>query len=179
MEDRLVLAGPPHRQLTLMRARNVVEDWARKAARQAVEAALKHGYAVAGEDLKGLIRALRRLPKSHRARMVVISYRRLSYWMDWRGEKLGSPVLKAPPRNTSSECPECSAKLIETGHGIVRCPACGFQGRKARDVALRKIEKRGLDMLKTKTGDLRPPRALQIKDVAPNRCGEPSRSSGR
>jgi hypothetical protein len=45
------------------KARNILEDWARKTSLRIVRLAKKLGYAVAREDLTGLIESLRDLPK--------------------------------------------------------------------------------------------------------------------
>lgn len=47
------------------KARNIVEDWARKISLTIVREALSNRYAVALEDLNGLIESVRELPKEH------------------------------------------------------------------------------------------------------------------
>jgi len=41
------------------RARNILEDWARKSSLKIVRLAVKHQHAVAREDLTGLVESLR------------------------------------------------------------------------------------------------------------------------
>ena len=48
------------------KARNVLEDWGRKASLKIVRLAVRLRCAVAREDLTGLVEALRKLPKDHR-----------------------------------------------------------------------------------------------------------------
>jgi transposase len=48
------------------KSRNILEDWARKTSLEIVELAKKPRYAVAREDLRGLIESLREPPKDHR-----------------------------------------------------------------------------------------------------------------
>ncbi|ESQ21177.1 MAG: putative transposase, partial [uncultured Acidilobus sp. CIS] len=48
------------------KARNIIEDWARKTAHIIVSLAKQGQLAVAREDLTGLVESLRRLPKDHR-----------------------------------------------------------------------------------------------------------------
>jgi hypothetical protein len=40
------------------------------------------GYAIAREDLKGLIESLRDLPKDHRKKLIMMGYKRLGKWID-------------------------------------------------------------------------------------------------
>jgi transposase len=54
------------------KARDILEDWARKASPKIVRLAKKLGYAVAREDLTGLINTLRRIKsKDHRTKLII------------------------------------------------------------------------------------------------------------
>jgi transposase len=65
------------------RARNILEDWARKTSLEIVRFAKKLGYAVAGEDLTGSINTPRRIKsKDHRTKLIIIGYARLERWID-------------------------------------------------------------------------------------------------
>jgi IS605 OrfB family transposase len=60
------------------KARDILEDWARKTSLEIVMMAKKLGYAVAREDLTGLINSLRKIKnKDHRMRLIIMSYARL------------------------------------------------------------------------------------------------------
>jgi len=60
------------------KARNILEDWARKTSLEIVELAKKPGYAVAREDLTWLINSLRKIKnKDHRTRLIIMGYARL------------------------------------------------------------------------------------------------------
>jgi transposase len=55
------------------KARDILEDWARKASLKIVRLAKKLGYAVAREDLTGLINTLRRIKsKDHRTKLIIV-----------------------------------------------------------------------------------------------------------
>jgi IS605 OrfB family transposase len=70
------------------KARDIPEDWARKASLKIVMMAKRLGYAVAREDLTGLINSLRRIEsKDHRIRLIIMRYRRMGKWIDWQAEK--------------------------------------------------------------------------------------------
>jgi len=77
--------------------------------------------------LRNLVEALRRLPKNHRTSLMMLGYKRISYWMNWQCQKRGVPVVVADPRNTSSTCPICNSKLVENGYRRLKCLKCGFE----------------------------------------------------
>jgi putative transposase len=140
------------------KACNIIEDWAKKTSREIAELAKRHQYAVAREDL---------------------SYRKLSFWIDWQCEKLGVPIIPVEPKQTSSTCPNCSSRLKGNGYRRLKCPRCGLEEDRDR-VAVLNIEKRALEQLEPISGgSLTAPTAPQMTDVTPNRCGEPNRPSGR
>ena len=147
------------------KARNIVEDWAKKVSHKIVALAKQHLYAVAREDLTNLVESLRKLPKEHRVSLLILSYRMLEHWIDWQCEKNGVPLIIVDPKNTSSTCPVCSSKLIENGYRRLRCSRCGFEADRDT-VAVLNIEKRALAQV---WGALTPLNAPQMTDVAPNR----------
>ena len=152
-----------------------MEDWARKTSLKIVKLAKELRYAVAREDLKGLIESLRDLPKDHRKKLIIMGYKRLGKWIDWQAMKHGAPLTIVDPRGTSSECPQCDSKLAENGYRRLRCPRCSFEAD--RDIIGKlNIRKRALKKLKIKVipgGSLATPTAPQMTDVNPNRWGEP------
>ena len=154
------------------KAHNIVDDWMKKVSREIVELAKRHQYAVAREDLTGLVEQLRRLPKDHKVALLILSYRKLALWIDWQCEKLGVPVVPVEPEYTSSTCPNCGSRLRENGYRRLKCLKCGLEEDRDR-VAVLNIEKRALGLLGLSGGSLTAPTAPQMTDVAPNRCGEP------
>jgi putative transposase len=72
--------------------------------------AVKLQYALAREDLTGLINSLRKIRnKDHRTKLIIMGYSRLDKWIDWQAMKLGAPIVIIDPRKTSSECPNCDS----------------------------------------------------------------------
>jgi IS605 OrfB family transposase len=118
-----------------------------------VALAKQHQYAVAREDLTGLVESLRRLPREHKVSLLILSYRKISEWIDWQCVKHGAPVIAVEPKGTSTKCPRCSSKMRENGYRVFKCPRCGFEADRDT-VAVLNIEKRVL----TRMGDLWPPR---------------------
>jgi IS605 OrfB family transposase len=159
------------------KARNILEDWARKLALEILGLAKKLGYAVAREDLTGLINSLRKIKnKDHRTKLIIMGYKRLGKWIDWNAKKQGVPLAIVNPNGTSSKCPKCDSKgLKEVDYRRLRCSRCGFE--EDRDVIGKlNIRKRALKKLKIKVipgGVLAPLTAPQMTDVNPNRWGEP------
>ena len=109
------------------KARNILEDWARKAPIKMARLAVRLQHALARENLTGLVEALRKLPKDHMAKLFIMGYSRLGKWIDWQVTKHGAPLAIVDPRGTSSECPLCDSKLEEGGHRILKCPRCGLK----------------------------------------------------
>jgi hypothetical protein len=65
------------------KARNILEDWARKSALEILGLALRLQYAVAREDLTGLINTLRKIEsKDRRTGLIIMGYRRIGKWID-------------------------------------------------------------------------------------------------
>jgi IS605 OrfB family transposase len=156
------------------KARNILEDWARKTSLKIVKLAKKLGYAVAREDLTGLINSLRKIEnKDHRKKLIIMGYKRLGKWIDWYAKKQGVPLAIVNPNGTSSKCPKCDSKgLREVDYRRLRCPRCGF--KEDRDVIGKlNIRKRALKKLRINPpgGVLTTPTAPQMTDVSPNGWG--------
>ncbi len=153
------------------KARNILEDWARKASLEIVGLALRLGYAVARENLTGLIEALRKLPKNHGTKLIIMGYSRLGRWIDWQAMKHGAPLAIVDPRGSPLNAPNCDTELEENRYRRLRCPICGYEAD--RDVVGKlNIRKRALKMLGISGGVLAP-RCSQMTDVNPNRWEEP------
>ncbi|MFP3264768.1 MAG: RNA-guided endonuclease TnpB family protein [Acidilobus sp.] len=151
------------------KARNIIEDWARRTAHIIVSLAKQSQLAVAREDLTGLVESLRELPKEHRTALIALGYRRLAFWIDWQAEKGGVPLFVVDLADTSSTCPRCGAELVEVGYRRLRCPNCGLEADRDT-IAILNIEKRAPSQM---GGSLTTPTAPQVTDVSPNRWGEP------
>ena len=154
------------------KAKNILVDNARKVAHEIVTTAKRLGYAVAREDLTGLKESLRRLPKTHRTRLLLMGYSRIEWWIDWQALKHGVPRVVVDARNTSNECPKCDhVGLEETGYRRLKCPRCGFEADRD-EVGKLNVRKRALRILGINGGALTPPTAApQMTDVTPNQWG--------
>ena len=154
------------------KARNILEDWARKTSLRIVGLAKNLEYAVAREDLTGLVNSLRKIKnRDHRKKLIIMGYKRLGKWIDWNAMKQGVPLAIVNTSGTSSKCPKCDSKgLKEVDYRRLRCPRCGFE--EDRDVIGKlNIRKRALKKLRINPpgGSLTTPTAPQMTDVSPNR----------
>ena len=153
------------------KARNILIDWTKKISLEIIRLARDLRYGVSREDLTNLIKSLRKLPKDHKTKLIIMGYSRIERWIDWQAEKHGVPYVKIDPNGTSSECPICDYKgLEEVGYRRLRCPRCGFEAD--RDVIGKlNVRKRGLRKLDIypRGGALTPLTAPQMTDVNPNR----------
>jgi len=110
------------------RIRSITDDFVKKASKRIVDFAKRIGCdTIVIEDLTGLRDAQARLRKPWRERLLFTTYRRLLWWIEYRATKEGLAVVRVEPRGTSSTCPVCGSKLIESGYRRLRCPACGFE----------------------------------------------------
>ncbi|ADV64766.1 RNA-guided endonuclease TnpB family protein [Desulfurococcus mucosus] len=160
------------------KARSIIEDWARKVSREIALTARRDGYAVAREDLTYLVESLRRLPRQHRTRLVLLGYRRFEYWLDWQCEKHGVPHIAVNPKDTSSTCPRCGSRLVESGYRRMKCPDCGFEADRDT-VAVLNIRRKALARM---GGSLATPTAPQMTDVPPEQMrgtSEPPKGNPR
>ena len=139
------------------KAKNMLVDNARKVAHDIVTTAKRLGYAVAREDLTGLKKSLRRLPKNHRTKLMLMGYSRIERWIDWQALKHEVPRVVVDARNTSSECPKCDfTGLEEIGYRRLKCPRCGFEGDRD-EIGKLNVRKRALRILDLNGGALTPP----------------------
>jgi len=153
------------------KSRNILEDWARKTSLEIVRFAMRLGYAVAREDLGGLIESPRKLPKDHGKKLIIMGYKRIGKWIDWQVEKRGVQIAIVKPNGISSKCSKCDSKgLEETGYRRLGYPRCRFEGD--RDVIGKlNIRKRAQKILGISWGSLVTLSTPQMIDANPNRWG--------
>jgi len=107
------------------RAKNIVIDWCRKFAKEMVLKAKKHNYAIVLEDLKRLRRNTVRNGDRVVWKLSMFAYRKLQETILAKAIEYNIPILFVNPRDTSSICPRCSAKLSYT-HRLGACSKSGF-----------------------------------------------------
>ena len=123
------------------KAKNIIEDWVKKTSNKITILAKHYQYAVAREELTNLIESLRKLPKGHKVALLILSYRRLEFWIDWQCEKNGVPIIVIDPKGTSITCRICNSKLVDNSYRKMKCLKCRFEAD--RDViAIQNIERK-------------------------------------
>jgi transposase, IS605 OrfB family, central region len=142
-----------------LKAKRVMEDYARKVGKWVVEIAEDFGANIIKlENLRNLIKNVDRLPGEFRDKLYLMQYRRLQYWISWQARKHGVVVEFVNPRYSSVSCPKCGQKMRGVSHRWSKC-ACGYEND--RDViAITNLNGRGSLTLST---------APQMRDVVPNR----------
>jgi len=108
------------------RARNIVIDWSWKFAKHVVLKALRHGYAVALEDLEGLRENTNNKSDEVVWKFTMFAYRRLQHSIISKALEYGVPIIIVNPRNTSSTCPRCAEKLVYI-YRLAVCKKCEFK----------------------------------------------------
>jgi len=108
------------------KARNIVVDWCWKLAKQVVQKALRHEYAIALENLEGLRENGNSKGGEVAWKFTMFAYRRLQHSVISKAIEYGVPVVVVDPRNTSAACPRCGEKLIYI-HRLAICKMCGFK----------------------------------------------------
>ena len=146
-----------------------MEDFARKVGKWVVDVArMYNANVIKLENLKNLIKSVSMLSPEFRDRLYLMQYRRIQYWISWQAEKHRLLVQFVDPKYSSTSCPKCGTRMVEVGYRWFVCPHCGYEND--RDViAVVNLNGRG---------SLTPSTAPEMRDVDPNRRGEPLRSKG-
>jgi len=131
-----------------LKAKRVMEDFARKVGKWVVEIAEDFGANIIKlENLRNLIKNVDKLPKEFRDKLYLMQYRRLQYWISWQARKHGMVVELVNPSYSSVSCPRCGRKMREVSHRWFTC-ACGYEND--RDViAIVNLNRRGSLALST------------------------------
>jgi len=107
------------------RSRNVVVDWSRKFAKHIVLKARRTRSAVVLEDLERLWFNSSRKSSNLADKLSRFAYRKLQLAIITKAIEYNVPIVFMNPRNTSTACPKCGAKLVYN-HRLAICPRCGF-----------------------------------------------------
>jgi IS605 OrfB family transposase len=131
-----------------LKAKKVMEDFARKVGKWVVEIAEDLGANVIKlESLKNLIKNVSKLPKEFHDKFYLMQYRRLQYWISWQARKHGMVIEFVNPSYSSVSCPKCGQKMKEVSHRWFKC-SCGYEND--RDVvAIVNLNRRGSLTLST------------------------------
>ena len=107
------------------RSRNIVIDWCRKFAKYIVLKARRTRSAIALEDLEKLWFSSSRKSSNTADKLSRFAYRKLQLAIMTKAVEYNVPIIFVNPKNTSSTCPVCGARL-EYNHRLAVCRKCGF-----------------------------------------------------
>jgi putative transposase len=107
------------------KARNIVNDFCWKLAKEIIVKAYKHKQAIVLEDLEHLRESINEKNSAIRWKLSLFAYRRLQHSIINKAIEYNVPIIFVNPRNTSSSCPICGSKLIYI-HRLAICKSCGF-----------------------------------------------------
>jgi len=141
-----------------IKAKNIAEDFAKKVGKKVVEEAIKmNANVIILENLKNLIKSVKKLPKELRDKLYFLQYRKIQYWIDWQAKKHNLLINYVYAAYSSIKCPKCNNKMKEVLYRWFKCK-CGYEND--RDIiAIINLNGRGSLSLST---------APQMRDVIPN-----------
>ncbi|MDT7864991.1 MAG: RNA-guided endonuclease TnpB family protein [Thermoproteota archaeon] len=141
-----------------VKAKNIAEDFARKVSKRVIDEAIKmNANVIKLENLKYMIKHVKKLPKEFRDKLYLMQYRKIQYWIDWQAKKHGLLINYVYAAYSSIKCPKCKNKMKEISYRWFKCK-CGYENN--RDIiAIMNLNGRGSLSLST---------APQMRDVAPN-----------
>jgi putative transposase len=141
-----------------IKAKNIAEDFARKVSKRIVEEAIKmNANVIILENLKYMIKKIKKLHKKFRDKLYLMQYRKIQYWIDWQAKKHNLLVKYVYAAYSSIKCPKCNNIMKEISYRWYKCN-CGYEND--RDIiAIMNLNGRGSLSLST---------APHMRDVAPN-----------
>jgi IS605 OrfB family transposase len=141
-----------------IKAKNIAEDFARKVGKRVVEEAIKmNANVIILENLKNMIKHVKKLHKELRDKLYLMQYRKIQCWIDWQAKKHDLLIKYVSAFYSSIKCPKCKNKMKEISYRWLKCK-CGYENN--RDIiAIINLNGRGSLSLST---------APQMRDVAPN-----------
>ncbi len=149
------------------KARNIVIDWSWKFAKEIVLRAGKMGLAIALEDLTYLRESASENGGGTAWKLSMFAYRRLQHSIVSKAVEYNVPIIFVDPKNTSSTCPKCGAKLLYS-HRLANCTICEFKADRDT-VGAMNIWYRSIQAYVGVPGSL--PNTLPVKDEARRREG--------
>ena len=107
------------------RSRNIVVDWSRKFAKYIVLKAERTRSVIVLEDLEKLWFNASRRSSNLADKLSRFAYRKLQLAIMTKAIEYNVPIIFVDPRDTSSICPRCRARLMYN-HRLGICRKCGF-----------------------------------------------------
>ena len=108
------------------RAKNAINDYCWKFAKEIVIKAHRQKHAIVLEDLEHLRESINGERSSIRWKLTLFAYRKLQFTIIAKAIEHNIPILIVDPRNTSSTCPRCGSRLVYV-HRLAVCKRCGLK----------------------------------------------------
>ena len=113
------------------KAKRIAEDFSRKVSKRIIDEAIKmNANVIKLENLKYMIKKVKRLPKKFRNKLYLMQYRKIQYWIDWQAKKHGLLVKYVYAAYSSIKCPRCNNKMNEISYRWFKCN-CGYENDRA------------------------------------------------
>ena len=124
--------------------RRIVNHELHKISKAIVQEAAESNSTIVLGDLKGLRR--RRRGRKFNRKLHGFPYRKLAWFIEYKAQWLGIPVVKVSEAYTSQNCSRCGQRGLRV-RGLFRCPHCGLNLNADWNGA-RNILQRGIGELK-------------------------------
>jgi len=124
------------------RRRRKAIDECHKIAKKIVDFAKQHHMGIIMEDLKGIRRGIN-YSKNLNRRLHSWNFRRLQFYIEYKANLEGLPVVYVDPKGTSSLCPICGGRLASNGHRLLKCKNCGYENDRDIIACLNLLRMRG------------------------------------
>jgi len=109
------------------KAKRIAEDFARKVSKRIVNEAIKmDANVIKLENLKYMIKKVKKLPKKFRNKLYLMQYRKIQYWIDWQSKKHGLLINYVHAAYSSIKCPKCNKNMNEISYRCFKCN-CGYE----------------------------------------------------
>jgi len=140
------------------KAKRIAENFARKVSKRIIDEAIRmNSNVIKLENLKYMIKKVKKLHKKDRNKLYLMQYRRIQYWIDWQAKKHCLLINYVYAAYSSVKCPKCNNKMKEVSYRWFKC-SCGYEND--RDIiAIINLNGRGSLSLST---------APHMRYVAPN-----------
>jgi len=94
------------------KAKRIAEDFSRKVSKRIINEAIRmNSNVIKLENLKYMIKKVKKLHKKFRNKLYLMQYRRIQYWIDWQAKKHGLLVKYISAYYSSIKCRKCNNQI--------------------------------------------------------------------
>jgi IS605 OrfB family transposase len=111
-----------------IKAKNIANDFAKKVGKKVVDEAIKmNANEIILENLKNMIKYVKKLHKELRDKLYSMQYRRIQYRIYCQAKKHDLLIKYVSTFYSSIKCPKCNNKMKEISYRWYKCN-CGYEG---------------------------------------------------